>query len=87
MINTVSEMAGLPEIGASDITAHLQLITANLKIGKVRSGVIGLTKAGKSTILNALLGKYFLPSTIQPQTAKEVRIVHTTSSPQGVRYH
>ena len=86
MINTVSEMASLPEIGASDITAHLQLIRANLRTGKVRSGVIGLTKAGKSTILNALLGKYFLPSTIQPQTAKEVRIVHTTSSPQGVLY-
>ena len=86
MINTVSEMASLPEIGASDITAHLQLITANLRTGKVHSGVIGLTKAGKSTILNALLGKYFLPSTIQPQTAKEVRIVHTASSPQGVLY-
>ena len=86
VIDTISEMASLPEIGASDITAHLKLITTNLRTGKVRSGVIGLTKAGKSTILNALLGKYFLPSTIQPQTAKEVRIVHTPSSPQGVLY-
>ena len=86
MIDTISEMASLPDIGASDITAHLKLITTNLRTGKVRSGVIGLTKAGKSTILNALLGKYFLPSTIQPQTAKEVRIVHTPSSPQGVLY-
>ena len=79
-------MASSPEIGASDITAHLKLVTTNLRTGKVRSGVIGLTKVGKSTILNALLGKYFLPSTIQPQTAKEVRIVHTPSSPQGVLY-
>ena len=76
MIDTISEMASLPDIGASDITAHLKLITTNLRTGKVRSGVIGLTKAGKSTILNALLGKYFLPSTIQPQT---VRIVHMPS--------
>ena len=86
MIDTISEMASLPQIGASDITAHLKLITANLRTGKVRSGVIGLTKAGKSTILNALLGTYFLPSTIQPQTAKEVRIIHTPSSPQGALY-
>ena len=55
MINTVSEMASLPEIGASDITAHLQLITANLRTGKVRSGVIGLTKAGQSELNGGFL--------------------------------
>ena len=50
---------------------------------KVRAGIVGLTKAGKSTLLNALLGRSFLPSSLQPQTAKEVTIIHDMSKPEG----
>ena len=42
---------------------------------------MGLTKAGKSTTLNALLGNSFLPSSIQPQTANKVSIIHNPSTP------
>ena len=43
-------------------------------------------KAGKSTTLNALLGKAFLPDSLQPQTAKEVSIVHDPTVVDGALY-
>ena len=45
-----------------------------------------MTKAGKSTVLNSLLGKSYLPSSIQPQTAKEVGIIHDLDNPDSVLY-
>ena len=71
---------------AKDTAEHLGRIAAQLRSGTLRSGVVGLTKAGKSTTLNALLGDTFLPSSLQPQTAKEVSIVHDTSIPDGALY-
>lgn len=69
-----------------DIAERLGRIVAQLQSGTLRSGVVGLTKAGKSTTLNALLGDTFLPSSLQPQTAKEVSIVHDPSVPDGALY-
>ena len=65
---------------------RLEQIDARLKSGKIRAGVVGITKAGKSTMLNALLGKSFLPSSVQPQTANEVSIVHDPLTPDGELY-
>lgn len=62
----------------NNASKRLDLIVSRLKTGKIHAGIIGLTKAGKSTTLNALLGNIYLPASIQPQTAEEVRIVHTT---------
>lgn len=45
--------------------------------------MIGLTKSGKSTFLNAILGQQFLPRSIQPQTAKEVCILHDPAVSNG----
>ena len=68
------------------ILHELDRIIDRLNNGVVRVGIIGLSKAGKSTFLNALLGRHFLPSSIQPQTAREVVIVHDTSKPKGELY-
>lgn len=86
ILDKIGKIASLSDVGATDITAHLELISANLRIGKVRSAIVGLTKAGKTTTLNALLGQTFLPSTIQPQTAKEVKIIHSPTTPEGSLY-
>ena len=65
-------------------TCHnLARIQTRLKHGNVRVGIIGLTKAGKSTFLNALLGGSFLPSSVLPETANETVIIHDMSKPDG----
>ena len=65
------------------VSIELDRLINRLLNQKVRAGIIGLTKAGKSTLLNALLGRSFLPSSLQPQTAKEVTIIHDMSKPDG----
>ena len=67
----------------SNNAKRLHDVYERLKSGKVRAGIVGLTKAGKSTTLNAVLGNSFLPSSIQPQTANEVSIIHNPSTPSG----
>ncbi len=65
-------------------TCHnLSRIETRLKHGNVRVGIIGLTKAGKSTFLNALLGGRFLPSSVLPETADETVIIHDMSKLDG----
>ena len=49
----------------------------------MQAGVVGLTNSGKSTTLNALMGKKFLTASIQAQTAAEVRIIHDRKVPSG----
>ena len=66
---------------AADALVNLKRIRDNLAAGKVRAGVVGLTNSGKSTFLNAILGRQYLPSSIQSQTAKEVSIIHTSDLP------
>ena len=58
-------------------SVRLDSIVSRLNAGKIRAGVVGVTKAGKSTTLNALLGNQYLPASVQSQTAAEVSIVHT----------
>ena len=69
------------DLRATDSVVNLERLVQNLEAGKVRAGVVGLTKSGKSTFLNAILGRQYLPSSIQSQTAKEISIIHTPDSP------
>ena len=70
----------------SNNSKRLHDVYKRLRSGKVRAGLVGLTKAGKSTILNGLLGNSFLPTSIQPETANEVSIIHNPSTPNGELY-
>ena len=81
LLKEVIVIASSQDIRATDSVTHLERLVRNLKGGKVRAGVVGLTKSGKSTFLNAILGRRYLPSSIEPQTAKEVIIIHTPDSP------
>ena len=77
----ISEKSSIDESNVIwNASIRLESIMKRLRMGRIRAGVVGLTKAGKSTTLNALLGKQFLPGSVQPQTAKEVSIVHTTGT-------
>ena len=66
-----------------EVSSELNRLIMQLLDQNVRIGIIGLTKAGKSTFLNALLGKSFLPYSFQPQTANETVIIHDLSTPEG----
>ena len=69
-----------------DNSSDIDVILNRVRNGTVYTGVVGMTKSGKSTVLNSLLGKSYLPSSIQPQTAKEVSIIHDPDNPDGVLY-
>lgn len=49
-----------------------------------RVAIIGITKAGKSTFINALLGNDYLPRSTWPQTARVVRVRHKPEAVNGV---
>ena len=66
-----------------EVSSELNRLIMQLLDQNVRIGIIGLTKAGKSTFLNALLGKSFLPCSFQPQTANETVIIHDLLTPEG----
>ena len=54
------------------------MISINVADGRLQAGMVGLIKSGKSTVLNALMKTRILPEGIQPETAAEVRIIHST---------
>lgn len=49
--------------------------------------VLALTKSGKSTFLNALLGAEYLPISNVPETASIVHILHSPNEDQGKLIH
>lgn len=81
VIDPVAEIA--KGLNKTNSHRHLQDISAHLAAGKMQAGVVGLTNSGKSTTLNALMGKKFLTTSVQAQTAAEVRIVHDRKLPNG----
>jgi len=54
------------------------MISMNVADGRLQAGMVGLIKSGKSTTLNALMKTQILPEAMQPETAAEVRIIHST---------
>ena len=81
IIQNVSEIAGSLKI--SHVESDLSKLNKELFARSVHVGFVGLMKVGKSTTLNALLHKRVLPSSVTPETAVEVTIVHNTSHPDG----
>ena len=62
----------------SFIAHALEIINVNVAHGRLQAGIVGLLKSGKSTALNALMKTRILPEAVQPETAAEVRIIHST---------
>ena len=78
--NAIVNTSNVAETFMHNFSVRLNSIMKRLTDGKIRVGVVGLTKAGKSTTLDALLGQTCLPGSVQPQTAKEVTIVHSDNT-------
>ena len=62
----------------SSIAHALEMISINVAHGRLQAGIVGLLKSGKSTTLNALMKTRILPEAVQPETAAEVCIIHST---------
>jgi tRNA U34 5-carboxymethylaminomethyl modifying GTPase MnmE/TrmE len=60
-----------------DLEYKLKNVARKFAEKAFRVAVVGLTKSGKSTLLNAWLGARFLPDSNTPETARIVRIRHT----------
>ena len=86
MIKSLSKLARSPLINEGDKADRLTKIASNLRTDKLSCGVVGLSKAGKSTTLNALLGCDFLPTSSQVETAVNVAIFHKPNAPEGILY-
>src|ERR1700685_3658508 len=66
LTSALDELAGLAD--ESD-TAVLTALRERLRAARLRVLVVGEAKRGKSTLINALLGREVLPSGVTPLTA------------------
>ena len=74
-VNMAKELA--KQEGMKSTEVALDRLSGTLSSGRIHIGLIGLVKAGKSSVLNALLRKEFLPTSAQPQTMFETTIIHS----------
>ena len=81
VVDTVMGVA--VKLNGGSASPSIQTIRSRCDSRVLRAGVVGLTNSGKSTLLNAMTGGEFLPSSIQAQTAAEVKIVHSPTTQNG----
>ena len=62
----------------------LTTLENNLIKKHLQAGFVGMMKVGKSTTLNALIGRRILPAAQQAETAVEVCIIHDNQYPNGL---
>lgn len=75
------------DMGRQDISGKLgESVESMTKFSTLKMGVVGTTSSGKSTTLNALLGKKLLPASFKPETASLVCIKHDPKLPAAVLY-
>jgi len=73
-------------VNTSKEVKHLQSLNARLQEGQFHLAVLGQFKRGKSTFLNALIGKAILPSAVTPLTAIPTFIYYGSSNKLSIHY-
>lgn len=66
-LNRIAALAG--DLGASDVASDAQQFSERLASGRLFVTCLGQFKRGKSTLLNALLGRAVLPTGVAPVTS------------------
>lgn len=66
-----------------DITQKLRSSETKWREQRFKVAVLALIKAGKSTLINAMLGREYLPVNSVAETARIVRVRHEPKFPQG----
>lgn len=74
------------ELSNKDIKEELEKVEEYLNNQKFSIGITGVMNAGKSTMLNALMGKEILGSAVVPETANLTIVKHDTNTNAKVFY-
>ena len=83
LTSALDELAGLAD--ESD-TALLTALRERLRAARLRVLVVGEAKRGKSTLVNALLGREVLPTGMTPLTAVPTTVTHGTGEAMVVAF-
>lgn len=83
LTSALDELAGLAD--ESD-TAVLTALQERLRAARLRVLVVGEAKRGKSTLVNALLGREVLPTGVTPLTAVPTTVTHGTGEAMEVAF-
>jgi small GTP-binding protein len=83
LTSALDELAGLAD--ESD-TAVLTALRERLRAARLRVLVVGEAKRGKSTLVNALLGREVLPTGVTPLTAVPTTVTHGTGEAMEVAF-
>jgi len=83
LTSALDELAGLAD--ESD-TAVLTALRERLRAARLRVLVVGEAKRGKSTLVNALLGREVLPTGMTPLTAVPTTVTHGTGEAMVVAF-
>src|SRR5580692_8822871 len=83
LTSALDELAGLAD--ESD-TALLTALRERLRAARLRVLVVGEAKRGKSTLVNALLGREVLPTGVTPLTAVPTTVTHGTGEAMEVAF-
>ncbi len=83
LTSAFDELAGLAD--ESD-TAVLTALRERLRAARLRVLVVGEAKRGKSTLVNALLGREVLPTGVTPLTAVPTTVTHGTGEAMEVAF-
>jgi ribosome biogenesis GTPase A len=77
LLRSIDELSVLAEDNQSeDLRASLEALTEKLKKNRFNLAVLGQTKRGKSSFINALLGARVLPTGVLPLTSVITRVTY-----------
>ncbi|MGA2086296.1 MAG: dynamin family protein [Terracidiphilus sp.] len=77
LLRSIDELSDLAEDNHSeDLRASLEALTEKLKKNRFNLAVLGQTKRGKSSFINALLGARILPTGVLPLTSVITRVTY-----------
>jgi ribosome biogenesis GTPase A len=81
-----ADLAALAELAGAADRAEIDELCRRLGAGILRVLVVGEAKRGKSTLLNALLGRPVLPTGVLPLTTIATTLAYGAAEAVAVRY-
>jgi ribosome biogenesis GTPase A len=87
LLRSIDELSALAEGNQSeDLRASLAALSDKLKKNRFNLAVLGQTKRGKSSFINALLGARILPTGVLPLTSVITRVTYGASPSAEILY-
>ena len=87
LLRSIDELSELAEGNQTeDLRASLEALSDKLRKNRFNLAVLGQTKRGKSSFINALLGARILPTGVLPLTSVITRVIYGTAPAAEIRY-